>query len=245
VAHRRGRPPSVFFTLYRLFLRTQVSRARVGSLLLLGGVGIVVGWTLGLPRVRNHLAAGTEFANTFGLSLFVPIVALVFASSMFGDLRDDGTLVYLWLRPLSRVKLAVAAAAASFTIAWPLAVPPLVAGTYLTNGGTDLVLGSLAAASLVLVAYVGAFCALGLRVKRPLVWGLLYIFIWEGFVARGSFTAAKIAVRAYGSSLLSRITGADLILSDIDLLWAITVPLAVGAAGLAYTVWRLHRQDVA
>jgi ABC-2 type transport system permease protein len=204
-----------------------------------------VGWALGLPRVRNHLAAGTEFANTFGLSLFVPIVALVFASSMFGDLRDDGTLVYLWLRPLSRLKLAGAAFAAALTISWPLAIPPLVTGTYLTRGGPDLVLGTLAAASLVLVAYVGVFCALGLRVKRPLVWGLLYIFIWEGFVARGSFTAAKVAIRAYGSSLLHQFTGADLILSDIDLVWAITVPLAVAALGLTYTVWRLHHQDVA
>ena len=29
-----------------------------------------------------------------------------------------------------------------------------------------------------------------LRVKRPLVWGLLYIFIWEGFIARGSSSSA-------------------------------------------------------
>jgi ABC-2 type transport system permease protein len=240
-----GRVPSVFFTLYRLFLRTQITKARVISLVGLAIVGVLVGWALGAAGLRNPLMRGTDFVNLYGLSLLVPIVVLVFASSMFGDLRDDSTLVYLWLRPVGRLKLAGAAALASLTVSWPLAVPPLVLGAALTGGGPTLVQGTFLAATVVTVGYTGLFLALGLRVKRPLVWGLLYIFIWEGFIARGSFTAAKAAVRAYGSSVLSAITNRELILADISLGWSIAVPLAAGVVGLAYTVLRLHRQDVA
>ena len=240
-----GRPASVFLTLYKLFLRTQLTRTRVISLVSLAAVGILVGWALGAAGRRNPLGRGTDFVNLYGLSLLVPIVVLVFASSMFGDLRDDNTLVYLWLRPVARVKLALAAALASFTVSWPLAVPALVAGAALTGGGPVLVRATLISATVVAVGYTGVFLALGLRVKRPLVWGLLYIFIWEGFVARGSFTAAKVAVRAYGSSILSSITERTLVLADISLEWSIAVPILAGVAGVAYTVWRLHRQDVA
>jgi len=240
-----GRTPSVFFTLYKLFLRTQVTRTRVISLVSLGVVGMLVAWGLGTTLRANPLVRGTDFVNLYGLSLLVPIVVLVFASSMFGDLRDDNTLVYLWLRPVSRIKLALAAALASLTVSWPLAVPPLVIGAALTGGGPTLVRATLLSATVVTVAYTGIFLALGLRVKRPLVWGLLYVFIWEGFIARGSFTAAKGAIRAYGSSILSSITGRTLVLADISLSWSIVVPLVAGVVGLAYTVLRLRRQDVA
>lgn len=240
-----GRAPSVFFTLYRLFLRTQVTRTRFVSLLGLAIVGVLVGWALGAAGLRNPLARGTDFVYLYGLSLLVPIVVLVFASSMFGDLRDDGTLVYLWLRPVARTKLAIAAALASLTVSWPLAVPPLVLGAVLTGGGSKLVQATLVSATMVTLAYTGVFLALGLRVKRPLVWGLLYIFIWEGFIAWGSFSAAKFAIRSYGSSILSSATGHDLVLSDIDRTWALAVPVAIAVVGVAYTVRRLHRQDVA
>jgi ABC-2 type transport system permease protein len=143
------------------------------------------------------------------------------------------------------VKLALAAALASLTVSWPLAVPALVAGAALTGGGGVLVRATLVSATVVTIGYTGVFLALGLRVKRPLVWGLLYIFIWEGFVARGSFTAAKVAIRAYGSSILSSITDHTLVLADISLEWSIAVPILAGVLGVAYTVRRLHRQDVA
>ena len=37
----------------------------------------------------------------------------------------------------------------------------------------------------------------------------------------------------------------NLVLADISLTWSIIVPLAAGVVGLAYTVLRLNRQDVA
>jgi ABC-2 type transport system permease protein len=241
----RTRQPSVFGSLYRLFLRTQVTRTRVLSLGALSASGVLLGWAIGLPRVRNHLTFGTNFIDTFGLSLLIPLVCLIFASSMFGDLTDDGTLVYLWLRPLSRLKLVLAAVLASFSVCFPIAVPALVVAAALTGAGRDLVIATLIAGTVTTVAYVCAFVALGLRVKRPLVWGLLYIFIWEGFIARGSYTAAKFAIRSYGSSILFDATGVKLVLGLFDKSWSIIVPLVIGVVAIAYATRRLHRQDVA
>jgi ABC-2 type transport system permease protein len=231
--------------LYRLMLRTQVTRARLGALVALGTVGIVVGFALGAADVDDPLAAGTRFINTFGLSLLVPVACLVFASSSLGDPSEEGTLVYLWLRPVARWKIALAAALASFTVTWPVVVLPLVVAATLTGGGTSLVMATVVAASVGMVAYTALFVALGLRVRRALVWGLLYIFIWEGFVATANTTAARLAIRSYSRSLLADITEVELRLADFTMAASLLVPVAVALVALVYTSTRLRRQDVA
>jgi ABC-2 type transport system permease protein len=237
--------PSVFFTLCDLMMRTQVTRTRVLSLMGLGALGLVVGWAYGSGTARDQVARGTDFVNLYGLSLLIPVATLVLASSMFGDPTDDNTLVYLWLRPVARFKLVLSAALISFVVTWPIVVPPLVVAAALTKAGRDLALGTLLAGTVTVFAYTGIFIALGIRVKRPLVWGLLYIFIWEGFVARAGPTAAKLAVRAYGSSILSHLTDSKVVLGEIGFVPALIVPLVVGVVALAYAVWRLRHQDVA
>jgi ABC-2 type transport system permease protein len=231
--------------LYRLLLRSQVTRARVISLLAIGVVGIVVGFAIGASGSLDEAQAGARFVNGFGLSLLVPVTALVFASAALGDPTEDGTLVYLWLRPVRRSRIVVAAAASSFTIAWPLVVGPLAVTAAATGGGGDLVVATVVAATLALVAYTGLFCALGLRVKRALVWGLLYIFIWEGFIATANDTAARLAVRSYSRSILTELADVSLRQAAIASPYRWIVPFLVAAAALTYATRRLQRQDVA
>jgi ABC-2 type transport system permease protein len=242
--------------IYRLILRSQVTRSRLVALLALATVGVVVGLALGASDqpalvieqrrlVAGHLLTGARFVNTFGLSLLVPVTALVFAAASLGDLDEEGTLVYLWLRPVRRSRIVVAAAAASFSISWPLVVVPLGIAAAATRGGSSLVVGTVAAATLGLFAYTGLFCALGLVTKRSLVWGLLYIFIWEGFVATAADSAARLAVRTYCRSVLTGIADVPLrgTVVDSPLRWV--VPLVVGVLAVAFATRRLARRDIA
>lgn len=239
------RHESPWTALYTLMLRTQLTRARVWSLALLGLLGVIVAFVVGNATAASaSLDAGTEIMNEFGLWLLVPVPTLVFASSALGDLVEDKTLVYLWLRPVDRWRIVTSAAAASMSISWPLVVPALTAGAVLTNGGQELVAGTALAATVVMAAYVGLFVLLGLLTRRPLAWGLLYIFIWEGFIARGSGAAAKLALRAYGSSILRYFTGIELLTSEIDYVWALVIPPVVAVATLAFATRRLSRGDV-
>jgi ABC-2 type transport system permease protein len=231
--------------LYRLILSMQVTRARVASLGALGFVGVLVGFAIGQADVFDPLREGTIFVNRFGLSVLVPVATLVFASASLGELNEDGTLVYLWLRPVPRWEIVGAAAAAAFTVTWPMVTIPLVIGAALTGGGGTLVMGTTAAVTVSMIGYVGLFVALGLRVKRALPWGLFYILIWEGFVANGNATAARLAVFTYGRSTLSAYTDVSLRLASISTPWNWVVPVAVAFVALVYATRRLARQDVA
>ncbi|HEX7096215.1 MAG TPA: hypothetical protein VF183_10055 [Acidimicrobiales bacterium] len=232
-----------FEALYSLMLRSQATRGRLLLLAALGAVAILIGIAIGSSDSSDK--AGTDFINAFGLALVVPVTTLVFASAALGDFIDDGTMVYLWLRPVARWKLAIAAAASSFTVVLPLVLLPLVVAAAATGKGSELITGTAASATLGVAAYTGIFVMLGVRVRRSLLWGLLYIFIWEGFVANAGDTASRLAIRAYTRSVLSDATGFSLRLADVSSPYRFIVPLAVLVVALAYTTHRLRVQDVA
>ena len=210
-------------------------------------------WGQGEPAPRSSTVsawstassmAGTRFVNTFGLSLLVPVTALVFAAASLGDPDEDGTLVYLWLRPIRRSRIVGAAAWRSFTVAGPSSSspspsprPPPAAGP----GWSSAPSPRPPSASSPTPAL---FCALGLVTKRSLVWGLLYIFIWEGFVATAADSAARLAVRTYARSVLSGIAEFPLRGTVVDSPARWVIPLAVGAVALAFATWRFARRDV-
>lgn len=231
--------------VYRLLLRSQATPTRLLALGALGVAAVLVGLAIGRSDPLDPLESGAAFVNGFGLSVTVPVTTLVFASAALGDLVDDSTLVYLWVRPLRRWVVVVAAFLAALTVALPLVVVPLAVAAALTGGGSDLVVGTSLAAGFGVVAYAGLFTALGLRVRRALVWGLLYILIWEGFVARGGDNAARLAVRSITATILADWSDADVRLDVLAPTTAYVAPFVVAAVALAYAAWRLRRQDVA
>ena len=232
-------------TIYRVTLKMQATRPRLIALGLLGVVGVLIGLASGVGDVRDPLNAGTNMINAFGLSLYAPVVTLVFASASLGDPTEDGTLVYFWLRPVPRSQIVAATYLATLTVALPLVLVTLGLAAVLTGAGGGLVWGTLASATLAVIAYGGIFTWLGLRVRRALVWGLAYILLWEGFVAIAGENAQRLAIRSYTRSLLSDITGVKLFLAGIGRVASIVVPLVVTLVAFALTAWRLRRTEVA
>ena len=100
------------------------------------------------------------------------------------------------------------------------------------------------ACTVAVVVYSAVFVALGLRVKRALMWGLLYILIWEGFVAQANASAARLAIRSYTRSLLADTADVYLRLANVAPAAAWIVPLVVAVIAAGYATWRLSRQDV-
>jgi len=244
VRHPRVRTPGAFGAVYKLILRNQATIGRVFAVIGLAVIGILIGFAVGSKDATYPIYAGTRWVNSYGLTVLTPIVCLVFASSALGDLVDDKTLVYLWLRPVDRFKVAAAAAAAALTICVPAVVLPITLLAALTRGGPELIEGAAISSAVGVVGYVGIFLALGLRFRRALVWGLAYILLWEGFVAGASKTANKLALRGYTRSVLSEYTGTGLAQASLSIAVAIVVPLVVGVVFVLLTGQRLRTTPV-
>jgi ABC-2 type transport system permease protein len=230
--------------LYEMFVRSLLRRGRLIALIALGAVGVSIGFAIGANNAADAIDDGTIMITTYGLAVVVPVTTLLLASSVLGDPNEDGTLVYLWLRPMARWRIAAAAIASTLTVALPVTVIPMVIAAAATGGGDDLMRGTAAACILGTVAYTGIFTWLGLRLRRAVVWGLGYILIWEGFVARAGATPSRLAVRASTRSLLARMSHGPERLVSVSSTTAVLIPLIAAIAGAALTVVRLHRQDV-
>jgi ABC-2 type transport system permease protein len=160
-------------------------------------------------------------------------------------MREDGTLVYLWLRPMDRWPIVVGAWLASITVSLPLTVVPLTVSAVAVDGGTDLVVATVVAGAVGVIAYSALFVLVGLVLKNAIVWGLGYVLIWEGIVAAFGSFAAKLAIRGYTRSILTAITDIDLDLGDLSLGAGVAVPLVASVVALALASIRLRVMDVA
>ena len=230
--------------LYRLFLATVATRGRVVALLALGAVAVVLGYAVGHSSASDPIDDGTLLISSFGLALFVPVTTLVFASAVLGDPNEDGTLVYLWLRPIARWRIVLAAVAATLTVTLPVIVVPMVLAAVATGAGRPLVEGTLGACVIATVGYAGVFTWLGLRVKRALLWGLAYILVWEGFVARSGRIASRFAIRANARSFLTSVSGGPHRLISVSKPTSIVIPLIAAVVAVVLTIRRLTDQDV-
>jgi len=236
---------SAFPTVWWVLVRSLATRIRLAGLGLLGVAAIVLGLAAHVGHPDSRPDAAWSIIDSYGLSILVPVVALVFASAALGDLAEDGTLVYLWLRPVPRWQLAVAAFAASVTAVVPVAVLPLVVGAAISGGGARLVAGATVGGLLAAVAYSAVFCGLGLRVRRALAWGLAYLLIWEQAVARVSHGAARASLFVHTRSLAASVAGRPPPRNAVAWTTGLIFPLLVTAVALALTTWSLNRGEVA
>ncbi|MCU1351965.1 MAG: hypothetical protein JWM05_1174 [Acidimicrobiales bacterium] len=243
-SRRVAAPRGSYRAVYALLLRNLATRGRLAGVGVLGLFTIATGAIVGAAHVIDPLRAGTRFIDG-GLTIFVPVGALVFASAAIGDLVDDGTLVYLWLRPLPARVPILAAYAAAVTICLPLIGVPMLISAVLVDGSADLVAGTAAAVTVAVLAYCALFTFWGTRIRRALPWGLAYILLWEGFVANAGKSASKLALRAYTRSVLSDTTGVGLRLAQFSATVGVVVPLVVAVVALALASRHLRRTDIA
>ena len=227
---------------YQVVLRQLASRGRIIGLSLLALIAPLSGWALG--SADASLDDAVRLVAGVGLGLVLPVVSLVFGGAALGDLREDKTLVYLWLRPMDRWPIVVGAALAAATLAAPITIVSIVSAAILTGAGNGIVFGTLLATVVGLVAYVCVFTLFGVWLKRFIVWGLAYILIWEGFIAQAGAGVARVALRKYTRSILVERTGVDLELADFSLAMGVIVPFVVAVSALAIAAWRLSSQDI-
>ncbi len=230
--------------VFRLILRTQATRGRMAALGTVAAIGILLGFALGRANPSDKADAAFGFVGGYGLGLLVPLTALVFASAALGDPAEDGTLVYLWHRPIARLKIVAAAALAALSVAIPFAVVPTVLAAAATGLGRPLIVGAAVSSLAAAAAYSGIFLALGLVVRRALAWGLAYVLIWEGFVARSGVGPARLSVLVYARSILNRVGDhtPQTLASSTPVALAVTVLVAL--AGVGVTTYALRRIDV-
>ncbi len=235
-------------TLFRLALRRLLFRRR--SVLL--GLAPLLSAAVALIQAAEGTADADAFASLMEqlfLPLILPFIALVIGSSALGEERDDGTILYLASTPLPRLAIATPAIAAAALTTAVLCLPGLLL-TILLSPGDDLsarnaawAIASVLAGS---ITYAAVFGALSLRVKRPVVIGLIYVLFWEGSIATFAPSARWLSLGAYARAIVAGglPSSTDENVPAIGALAAVLVLAAVTAVAALWCGRRLSRVEL-
>ncbi|MEM7141234.1 MAG: hypothetical protein AAF548_09395 [Actinomycetota bacterium] len=246
MARSVGFVPSTM-VIVKVLLGQLRSPGRLIGLGLLGLLSMVISWSVGSgadPIESVHLDNAAGVITLFTFSLVMPVIALIFGVGALGDARDDGTLVYLWLRPLNQASVALGAWLAATAISLPLVVIPATLSALLLDAGSELVTATLIASTLAVIAYVAVFVMLGLLTRFAVVLGLVYVLLWEGVVASLGSIGAKMALRGYANSIVTARTGVRTELANSAESTSIIVFAVVTIVALIVSVVRLQALEV-
>jgi ABC-2 type transport system permease protein len=162
----------------------------------------------GLFHVAHTTTTPAKFADditaTLVTSAILPLVVLLVATASFGNEVGDRTLVYLFMKPLARWRIVAPKLAASLLVGGvPVALSGLVAVLVIAEGD----LGGAAATGVGLfvgaAAYAAVFTWAGLATRHALVFGLVYVFVWEAALAAYLDGIRFLSIRRYALGIVS------------------------------------------
>lgn len=211
-----------------------------------------------LPLVMLALAGAIRFIvgddpdsavvllHRFALGTLLPLVALIAGTGVVAPEIDDGEIVYLLAKPVSRwsIVLSKLVTAIVLTIAFTT-VPTVLAGAILTGDVLDPIPGFAAGTIVGAVAYCAVFVLLGVVSRHAAVFGLLYALVWESLVGGYVPGARAVSVQDWAYSL-TYVLGTDLD-SKPEVGAAVALPLlaAVTVVAVVVAVQRLRSLSLA
>lgn len=195
--------------VFDLSLEGMVWSRRSIVIALLMGLPIVLAivYRIVLGRLPPRVAAFDFYGNIvayYYLRFALPLAALFYATALIADEVDGKTLTYLITRPVKRSAILVGKFAAYVVTTLTLSLPAIVVSFFLlatANGFAGLgsrvgdLFRDLGVMSLALMAYGALFTLVGVLLRRPVIPGLIFIFIWEliaylpGYLPRFTLTA--------------------------------------------------------
>lgn len=164
----------------------------------------------GLPRITGFDLYGILVAVYYVRNV-VPLAALFYATSLVADEVEAKTLTYLLTRPIRRSAILAGKLAAYLATSLALTLPAVVLSFFiLTTGQGGPALGArvgdllrdLATIALGLAVYGALFTLLGVLLRRPMIPGLLFLFVWE-LAANLPGYVPRLTITAYLRSLIS------------------------------------------
>jgi ABC-2 type transport system permease protein len=190
-------------TVALLTLRTLLGRRRAWLLLALPAVLLVLAVILRLTvaeDTRAEVAVG--LLGAFALATLVPLLGLIAGTGAIGPEIDDGSIVYLLAKPLSRHSIVVSKlAVATAVVACFAAVPVLVAGLVLVGTADGIAVGYGLGALVAGTTYCALFLLLAVLTRNAVVIGLIYALAWETLVGSLVPGAQALSIQQWSLAL--------------------------------------------
>ncbi len=181
--------------------------------------------------------AAFEILPGLGYTLVLPLVAILAASSVLGPEVDDGSIVYLLSKPISRYGIAiskwlVALGATLVAGALPILLAALITGD--STRAVALFVGAVVAGT----TYSGLFLAISAITRHAVIASLMFVLIWESLLGNLFSGIAWLSISQWGLRIAHEIS--DQLPDPTDLGYAIVASALVTVVGVWFAGDRLR-----
>jgi ABC-2 type transport system permease protein len=234
---------SVTLPIADVTLRGLLGRRRTVLLVLLAALPVLIAL---LIRLTGGRPDADRVLDTLVVRFVMPLLALIVGTSVLGSEIEDGTAVYLMVKPIARWRIVIAKAIVAVGLTAILVVPAVIVTALLLGGRGDTTTTMVAFAVACLAggsAYAVAFLALSVFTTRAFLIGLAYVLIWEGVLA-GLLEGTKFLSIRQATLGIAAALGVDLSDDPLGPAISVLVIAVVLVGGLALASWRLTRFEI-
>lgn len=222
-------------TIARLSVQSLFGQRRGIILVILPALLLVL--SLITVIVTDGSLAVEPITMVFGFSLVLPLIALLISNGVLGPEIEDGSIIYLLSKPISRYvvvlsKFVVAAAVSVVFGGGSVFLSALILNISEPDQAFAIGVGGVAAT----LGYCGLFIALASLTRHGTIAGLIYILGFEGLLASWLEGLRYISVGSWGRRIVGSLSDdVALVVRDLNLVYAVCalVVLTVGAVVLA------------
>ncbi|NED94932.1 ABC transporter permease [Phytoactinopolyspora alkaliphila] len=182
-----------------------------------------------------------QFLHGVSLSTLLPLFGLIVGTGAIGPEIDDGSIVYILAKPISRAEIVRSKLLVAVTAAIAFAAAPtFLAGAIMAGTSANVALGFGVGALVAGVTYSALFLLLAIATRHAVIVGLVYALAWESLV--GSFVpgARTLSIQQWALSVTEAITGPGVISSDVSLGAALVLLVLVVGGTTWYAGERLR-----
>ena len=204
-------------------------------LTLLGLAGLIRGLAGQDPRVA------VDVLTSLGLTVVVPLGALLATTGLLAPEIDDGSISYLLAKPISRhtIVLSKLLVALGCVVAFAV-VPMFVAALILYTDEPGLALAFAAGSLAGGAAYCALFAFLSVLTRHAVVIGLLYLLVWEGLLGGLLDGVRWLSVTRWARAITEEVSPGFDVVENLGPTYAVIATLVVLVLGTYFTGRRLR-----
>ena len=233
----------------RVTLRQLLGRRRTILLVLLAAIPVLLALVFRAANDADLTGFASGVLDAVAVTLLLPIVAVLFGTAAFGAEIEDGTILYLLAKPISRWAVVAAKFTGAVGVTAVLVlVSVLVSGAVvlspLSEQGAEATRAFLAAMLVGSTCYVAVFLTLSLFTRRALLIGLVYVLVWEGALSALLPGIANLSIRQYALGVGNAFWQMQPDEARLSPSTALPLAIILVVASLALATWKLMRFEL-
>ncbi|MEZ0072865.1 ABC transporter permease [Planotetraspora sp. GP83] len=224
--------------------RAMLGRKRIWLLVLLPVALIAIAALLRLIGGSDEHTA-VLLMKTFAIGTMLPLLGLIAGTGVIAPEIEDGTIIHLLAKPISRPVIAVTKfVVAASLVAVFAAVPTFIAAYLLIRDESGVAYGFTLGALFGGVAYAAVFLLLGVITRHAVTVGVIYALVWEGLVGGYVPGARKFSIQQWAQSIADQVSSSPFFKTDVSLSFAVPAMIIVTLGALLWAGTRLRSLSI-